>query len=174
MNVLVTYSSLTGNTKKLAEGIFDALSTQHKELQPICDVTNTDAYDIVLVGYWVDKEGPNEEAATFLKGLTNKTVGLFATLGYWADSEHAQDSLKKGEQLLDDTNKLLARFICQGKLSDNIISAFKKMPADSFHALTPEKLRRYEIAAKHPSVADISWAGELFEERIQSLCLKSA
>ncbi len=171
MKILVTYSSLTGNTKKLAEGIFESLENVQKDIKSVKEVENTDEYDVVIVGYWVDKGGPNTEAAEFMKTLNNKTVGIFATLGFWADSDHAYNSLKNGEQLVAENNKILAKFICQGKLSEKIIEQFKKFPEGNPHAITPEKLRRYEIAKSHPSKADIAMAGELFNERLKATCL---
>lgn len=171
MKVLVTYSSLTGNTKKLAEGIFESLENVNKDIKCIKDIQSIEEYDVVIVGYWVDKGGPNKEAEEFMKTLENKTVGIFATLGFWADSDHAFNSLKKGEELVKENNKILAKFICQGKLSEKIIEQFKKFPKGNPHAITPEKLRRYEIAKNHPSKADIESAGELFNERLQVTCL---
>ena len=172
MKILVTYSSLSGNTKLLAEAIYAALTSENKTILPIKEASNAENYDVILVGYWVDKGAPSQEAAEFLRKLCDKKIGIFATLGYWPDSDHAYEALKKGEDLVKDSNEVICRYICQGKLSDQIIEAFKSMPKDHFHALTDEKLRRYEIAARHPSKADIAVAGELFEERLQSICLK--
>lgn len=170
MKTLVTYSSLTGNTKKLAEGIFEALEHTEKEILPIAQATDLSDYDVVIAGYWVDKGGPNQEAEAFLRSLSGKSVGIFATLAYWPDSDHAFESLKNGEKLVAGNNTVLAKFICQGKLSERVIAQFKKLPPDNPHAIAPEKLLRYEIAANHPSVADISRAAELFNERLRTLC----
>ena len=170
MKTLVVYSSLTGNTKRLAEGIYDALENVQKDIKSVDKVDNIDEYEVIIAGYWVDKGGPNKQMAKFLTELNNKTVGLFATLGYWPDSDHAYNSLINGEELVKENNKVLAKFVCQGKLADSIIEQFKKLPASNPHAINPEKLKRYEIAKKHPSVADINSAAELFNERLQ-LCL---
>lgn len=168
MKVLVTYSSLTGNTKKLAEGIYAEIQADEKVILPIKEVEDTSAYDVVLVGYWVDKGGPNEEAKKFLMTLEGKMVGIFATLGFWSDSEHAWNSLVNGENLIKEKNKVLAKYICQGKLSEKIINMFAKLPADNPHAITEEKKRRYEIADRHPSNIDIAAGAELFRERLEA------
>lgn len=168
MKVLVTYSSKTGNTKKLAEGIFEGLEVADKQIMPMKEVTDLAAYDVVLAGYWVDKAGPNEEAKVFLQGLENKVVGLFATLGFWPDSEHAWQSLCNGEALVKDKNKVIAKYICQGKLDSKIIQMFEKLPQDNPHAVTPEKRKRYEIAANHPSKVDLLAGAELFNERLKA------
>lgn len=167
MKVLVTYSSLTGNTKKLAEGIYEEIEATTKDIMPINEVTDIEPYDLILVGYWVDKGGPNSEAAKFLETIKGKAVGLFATLGYWPDTEHAWNSLVNGENLVKENNKVIGKYICQGALSEKIIAMFEKMPKDNPHAITEEKRRRYEIAKQHPSKADILKAAELFKERLQ-------
>jgi len=166
MNVLVTYSSLTGNTKRLAEEIYEGIEGSSKTLLPMKEVENTDGYDVVLVGYWVDKGGPNHEAAKFLEALKDKKVGLFATLGYWPDTEHGWSSLINGENLVKEHNKVIGKYVCQGKLSEKIISMFEKLPEDNPHAITDEKRRRYAIAQNHPSEADIRHGAELFRERL--------
>lgn len=166
MNVLVTYSSLTNNTKQLAEGIYEGIEADKKEILPMKEVVNTDDFDVVLVGYWVDKGGPNQEAAKFLESLNGKKVGLFATLGFWPDTEHGWNSLINGENIVKENNKVIGKYVCQGKLSDKIIAMFEKLPKDNPHAINDEKRRRYEIAKNHPSELDIQKGAELFRERL--------
>ena len=151
MKVLVTYSSKTGNTKTLAEGIYEGLPMENKTILPMNEVKSLEDYDVILAGYWVDKSGPNEEAKNFLTTIQGKKVGLFATLAYWPDTEHA----------------VIAKYICQGKLSEKIIAMFEKLPADNPHAVNEEKRKRYEVAKRHPSKADILSAAELFSERLE-------
>ncbi|BCJ92700.1 flavodoxin [Anaerocolumna cellulosilytica] len=168
MKVLVTYSSLTGNTQKVAEGIYEGIQAEVKDIKPMKEVTELDSYDVVLAGYWVDKGGPNEEAKKFLERLEGKKVGIFATLGYWPDTEHGWNSLMNGEEVVKEKNQVIAKYICQGKLNDSIIARFEKLPADNPHAITEEKRRRYAVAKNHPSEADIAHAAELFCERLST------
>lgn len=168
MKILVTYSSKTGNTKRLAEGIYEGLKDQEKELCPMKEVSDLDKYDVVLAGYWVDKGGPNQEAVEFLKKLNGKKVGIFATLAFWPDSEHGFTSLQEGEKLVKEKNHIIGKFICQGKLDEKVIEMFEKMPEGNPHRPTPEKRKRYKISANHPSSADLAAAAELFRERIEA------
>lgn len=166
MKILVTYSSRTGNTKKLAEGIYEGITQENKEILPIREVTSLEEYDVVLVGYWVDKAGPNEEARKFMETMEGKKVGIFATLAYWPDSQHAWDSLTNGEAVVKEKNTVIGRYICQGKLDEKIIAMFEKLPADNPHSVNDEKRKRYKVAQQHPSIADIEKAKELFCERL--------
>lgn len=170
MNVLVTYSSKTGNTKKLAEGIFEELEKINvkKDILPMKEVANLENYDIILAGYWVDKGGPNEEAKKFLEKIENKKVGIFATLAFWPDSEHAYNAILNGEKLIKDKNHVIGKYICQGKIDEKLIEVFEKMPEGNPHRPTPEKRKRYKLSANHPSKSDISVAAEMFRERIEA------
>ena len=168
MKVLVTYSSKTGNTKKLAEGIYEGLGNMDKTILPMNEATSLEEYDIVLAGYWVDKGGPNTEAAEYLKKITGKKVGVFATLAFWPDSEHGYNSILAGEALVKEENHIIGKYICQGQIDPKMIEIFEKMPEGNPHKPTPEKRKRYEISAKHPSAADIAVAAEMFRERIKA------
>lgn len=168
MKVLVTYSSKTGNTKKLAEGIFEGLSDMDKTILPMNEASDISDYDIVLAGYWVDKGGPNTEALEYLKSIKGKKVGLFATLAFWPDSEHAYKSILAGEALVKEDNHVIGKYICQGKIDPKMVEMFSKMPEGNPHRPTPEKEKRYVISANHPSAADIAVAAEMFRERIEA------
>ena len=168
MKILVTYSSKTGNTKKLAEGIFEGLGEMDKSIAPMSEAVDIDGYDIILAGYWVDKGGANQEAAEYLKKISGKKVGLFATLAFWPDSEHAYKSILAGEALVKEKNHMIGKYICQGKIDPKMVEMFEKMPEGNPHKPTPEKKKRYVISANHPSAADIAVAAEMFRERIEA------
>lgn len=80
MNCLVLYSSLTGNTKKIAYAIYDEI-TSSKDIFESNSSVNLDNYDTILVGYWVDKGLCDTNSKLILENLTNKNVILFGTLG---------------------------------------------------------------------------------------------
>ena len=54
MKSLVVYSSKTGNTKKVAEAIYDALP-EPKSIHPVEDTPSVDGVDFLVLGFWVDK-----------------------------------------------------------------------------------------------------------------------
>lgn len=169
MKSLVIYSSLSGMTKRLAEGIFQALSGE-KELSDLKTFSGSPAdYDCIFAGYWVDKGGPNEEMKHFLSALKGKYVGVFATLGAFCDSAHAFQSIQAGVSLVKEQNTVLGSFICNGALSQKMIEMFQNAPADSHHRVTPQSKARWQVLSTHPTKAEIAHAGELFRERQEVL-----
>lgn len=163
MKTLIIYSSSTGNTQKVAEAI--------KEVMPkgaiCCPVENgpdPDEFDCIAVGFWVDKGTADQKAQTYLKKIKNKKVALFATLGYYPDSKHASHSMANARCLLDSSNEYLGDYICQGKVDEKLIEMFKQFPEGHPHALTPDRIKRYKEAAKHPDENDLLGAQKKFQE----------
>lgn len=62
MKTLVIYSSLTGNTKKVARAVAEVLP--ECTMLPVEEApSRVDGYDLVAVGYWVDKGMPDGKPA---------------------------------------------------------------------------------------------------------------
>lgn len=159
MKIIVLYSSRTGNTKKVAEAIARALPAGTPCLPAAEAPSDIETYDLVFMGYWVDRGTANAEARTFLEGLHHPKVALFATLGADPRSEHAQKSLDEGARLLPEGTDVVGTFICQGAVDPKIIEMmYKKFPAGHPHGRSPERDARYAEAAKHPDEDDLQRA----------------
>ena len=164
MKNLVVYSSRTGNTKKIAEAIFEVLLGS-KEIFMVEDAPSPDLYDFIALGFWVDRGTADEKAQGYMKRIKEKKVGVFGTLGAYPNSIHAREVLSSVRELLDG-NDLLGEFICQGKIDPNILD---KMPKDRVHTMTPERMARIEEAKKHPNETDCRYAQNAFREMLQGL-----
>ena len=67
MKSLVVYSSRTGNTRKIAEAVAEALPGCH--LHPVEEAPQPEGYDLVAVGYWVDKGMPDDAAKKYMERI---------------------------------------------------------------------------------------------------------
>ena len=74
MKVQVIYSSLSGCTRRVAEGIYSALQAQDKSLHDLAQGEPALDGDIVLIGYWVDQGGPNTQMKAFMEKVEGKKV----------------------------------------------------------------------------------------------------
>lgn len=152
--ILVTYSSKTGNTEKVAIAISDAI--ENSELLKIKDVKDINKYDGIIVGYWADKGIANKEADVFLRKINNKKCGIFATLGAYPDSKHSQDVINYGKEILENQgNEVLATFICQGKIDPKLTKMFKSFPEGHPHYMDEARRKRHEDASTHPDEKDL-------------------
>jgi flavodoxin len=155
---LIVYSSRTGNTRKLAEGIHRVLgeSGLPARIAPVEEKPDPGEAPWVLVGFWADRGHADDRSLEFIASLTGRRLGLFGTLGAYPDSDHARDLAGKTEALAAEKNTCLGSFLCQGKVDPALIERFKNLPPDNPHAMTEERRKRHEEAARHPNDDDIA------------------
>ena len=168
MKSLVVYSSKTGNTKKVAEAVFDALP-EPKAIHPVEDAPRVDEFDFLALGFWVDKGTADLKSQNFFKEIKGKQIGLFGTLGAYPDSDHARESMKKVKNLLAE-NEILGTFMCQGKVDPALIEWMaKQFKDDPHHSMTPERAARLKEAEKHPDNVDLINAQKAFTQILEKL-----
>jgi len=99
MKSLVVYSSKSGNTRKMAEAVFEYLRGE-KEIVAVADAPDPAGYSFVAVGFWLKAGQPDPDSQAFLARLKEgQAVYLFATHGAAATSAHAENGMKKAKEL---------------------------------------------------------------------------
>lgn len=162
---LVVYSSVSGNTKKVAEAIFQVLP-EGSEIYYVDEAPSADGYENVAVGFWTIRGGADEKTAAYLQKLKGSNVFLFGTMFSDDISGYGQGVLDRAAAFLDESSTVLGKFICQGKLSDAHVEKMKKRPADHPHAPTPERLQKVLAASTHPDEQDFLNAQEAIKKVI--------
>ena len=165
MKSIILYSSLTGNTK----GVAEAMASVMPEGTPCVPVKeapqNLADYDTVFVGFWVDRGTANKEAAKLIETLTNPNIVFFATLGMYADSDHARESIEKASELLQNKESLVDGFVCQGKIDPKVIEMMYKMfPKGHSHGQSADRDARHKQAAVHPNEEDFKAAQDFAKD----------
>lgn len=117
MKVLVTYMSKTGNTRKVAEAIFQEINDE-KEIKPIDEVKSIEGYDLAFLGFPIRQMGPDKKTAKLLKKhcINGRNVILFITHAAPEDSPDLPPMLDKFRQAAQGAN-IIDMFDCQGELS---------------------------------------------------------
>lgn len=169
MKTLLIYSSLTGNTKKVADAVREVLP-ENTDFYKIDDSYNVNDYDFITVGFWIDKGNADKKTLEVLKTIKNKKVAYFFTLGAYPNSEHAQKCTETiNSILISGGNTLLGHFLCQGKIDSRMTEMFKKFPEGHPHAMTEERKKRHAEAAKHPDESDLNNAKIFFAEIVMKI-----
>lgn len=153
MKILVTYSSLTGNTKKLAQAIQNEYS--NTQLMAISDVKDVLDYDLIFLGYWVNRGTADDLTQQFLQGLKDKKVAVFGTSGQYSDSPYSLKYKNRVKALVEENNKYIDGFICIGKIEESRTEKRKLIQPGQPHYLTEEGLKRHIESRKHPDETDI-------------------
>ncbi len=116
MKVLVTYMSQTGNTKKVAEAIFQEIKGK-KEIKPMQEVVSLAGYDLAFVGFPIQASGPAGDAKGFLEQhVKGKNVALFTTHAAPEDKPELKEWLDGCKAAAAGAN-LLGVFNCRGEMS---------------------------------------------------------
>ena len=153
---LVVYSSVTGNTKKVAEAFCEAVGGT---LVRVEDAELPEAYDAVAVGYWLWRGGADPKTAAYLSRLTGVNVALFETHAADNRSEHSVTAFARAAALLGKDCRVLNVFECQGQVPEAVREKRAKLeaskPSDP-HA----KAQGWKTSVGHPDEADLAAAKE--------------
>ena len=126
-NLLVSYYSLTGNTKKVAEAIFEALP-QPKAIKPMSEVQSLDEFDLVFVGFPVQSHSVPYKAEKFLQSIPKgKKIALFSTHGSVTGSRLSREAIEHAV-VVSSQSKLISTFSCRGKVSAQALEALSRSP----------------------------------------------
>jgi flavodoxin len=126
-SVLVTYQSQTGNTKKVAEVIYQTIP-EPKKIMPIKDVKSLEGYDLAFLGFPVQGNGPNPKAKAFLeKNTKGKQIALFITHAAPESSPETPTCIQKFKDAASDA-EIVDIFDCQGQLSGSLKTMMRLSP----------------------------------------------
>jgi flavodoxin I len=152
MRVLVTYYSETGNTEKLAKGVYDGIVFVEKRIAPTKSVGGVTDEDLFFVGFPVHAHSVPLKVEKFLRKIPEgKKIALFATHGSLRGGELAVEAFYDAIGLTRKKT-LLGTFGCRGEVRRDLIEKLMKKPEDRYWAMEAQS------AAGHPDQADLEEA----------------
>jgi flavodoxin len=108
--------SRTGNTKKVAEAIYDEIP-QPKEIKRIEEVTSLEGYDLSFLGFPMKNFGPDKQVKTFFEtNVKDRTIALFITHMSPEDAPPLQEWIQNFRDAAVGAN-IVGVFNCQGQAS---------------------------------------------------------
>jgi flavodoxin len=164
-NILVAYYSITGNTKQIADAIFEALP-QPKTIKPLSEVQSLGEYDLVFVGFPVQSHSVPYKAERFLQSIPKgKKIALFSTHGSVTGSRLSREAIEHAVVVTSQA-KLISTFSCRGKVSPQALEVLSRSPE---HEAWTDMAAS---ASPHPNEHDLadarafaSWALTLSRQR---------
>lgn len=125
MKTLVAYHSQTGQTKKVADAIYESIEGE-KEIRPLSEVESLDGYDLSFIGFPINAFNPAKEGKEFLEQhAAGEKVALFVTHAAPEDQEGVGEWLDRCRDAAVSA-ELLGFFHCQGELSEAIADFLHK------------------------------------------------
>ena len=166
MKIAIVFSSNTGNTEYLAQGIKEVV--QKNDLVYFGKFQEGIDADLYFVGSWTDKGCCSEEIKSLLSSLKNKKIAYFGTCGFGGSSEYYASLYQRAKNQIDASNVILGHFFCPGKMPEAIKDRYVKLlqehPEDKKLQVS---LKNFEEVKTRPNTEDLnkaqSWAKEMIK-----------
>jgi len=153
MNTAIVYSSITGNTKRIAESL--KLSLSGSVIFHVDDAPVPENFDLIILGYWVDRGTSDKKMTEYMKRLNQCTLILFGTMGADPEGEYAKGVKTAVERNLSGC-RLMSHIQCRGEMQrstlDRFVKVLEKNPEDE---LAVRKVNSYHASYGHPDDEDI-------------------
>lgn len=92
-NYSIIFSSMTGNTRKLADKIHEILPKESCDYFGTADAQGIKS-ELLYIGFWTDKGNADSDTLDFLSKLKNKKIFLFGTAGFGGSDAYDMEQLK--------------------------------------------------------------------------------
>lgn len=154
-NYSIVFSSLTGNTKKLAEAIYEVLPKDK------CDYfgetgSQVPGSDLLYIGFWTDKGNADKKTLELLSKLKDKKIFLFGTAGFGASAAYFEKVLGQVRQSVAPGNVVIGEYMCQGKMPQSVRERYIKMKENPEHPANLDLLiKNFDCALSHPDTDDL-------------------
>ena len=158
----IMFSSLTGNTKMLAEAIGEVLPKENCDYFGSCKGKEP-VSEMLYIGFWTDKGNADSTALELLKSLRGKKIFLFGTAGFGVDEGYFRKILMNIRESIDPSNEIVGEYMCQGKMPQSVRERYMKMKENPEHPANLDALiKNFDCALSHPDSDDL--------EKLRNLC----
>ena len=151
----IVYSSLTGNTKVLADAIHEALPQDECEYFGVSD-TVIPSSELLYIGFWTDKGNADTKTLQLLSQLKNKQIFLFGTAGFGGSDVYFRKILNQVKQFVDASNVIVGEYMCQGRMPQTVRERYVKMREQPNRmADLDSRIENFDRALSHPNAEDL-------------------
>ena len=151
----IIFSSLTGNTRKLADQIHKVLPAE------TCDYFGEAKEGGTIFGgslCWLldDKGNADGDSLKLLASLRNKKIFLFGTAGFGVDEAYYRRILTNVKQSIDSSNTVIGEYMCQGKMPMAVRERYVKLKEQpEYPANLDVLIENFDRALSHPDKDDL-------------------
>ena len=157
----IIFSSLTGNTKQLADAIYETLPKENCDYFGIKE-TGQPLSEMLYIGFWTDQGNADKSALELLQKIKNKKVFLFGTAGFGENEAYFQKVLNNVKSSMDKSNQVVGEYMCQGTMPQAVRDRYVKMKEQPDHMPNLDLLiTNFDRALSHPDKKDLDKLREL-------------
>ena len=170
----IIFSSVTGNTKLLANAIRDALPQENCDYFGISSNRENPTSELLFIGFWTDTGTADENTLNLLKTLRDKQIFLFGTAGFGGSEEYYQKILTSTKESIDPSNTTVGEYMCQGKMPLSVKERYVKMIEEHGHKPNLDALlENFDSALSHPDANDLEMLKDLVAATTQKPAVRA-
>lgn len=191
--IRIIYSSITGNTKKVAESIFDFLTdmdaeiNSHKASGTLChdfytflkcfkielhDIktfhSEISDEDITIICFWCRRASLDDSSISFLDKMHGKNIMAVGTLSGDANGKYGDRVRKNVQRAVAHANNCLGVHLCQGHSSLKRIEPRRHLDPEAPKYVSPEKWEHHLSMQEHPDKYDIQKVIQFVEKTLSA------
>ena len=160
----IVFSSVTGNTRQLAEAIRESLPETGCDYFGLCSAEALKS-EMLYVGFWTDKGNADEASLALLKTLKSKKIFLFGTAGFGISEDYFRRVLDNVRLSIDESNSIVGEYMCQGRMPRSVRERYVALKAQPQHPANIDALiENFDLALSHPDAADLDKLKKLVQE----------
>ncbi len=160
----IVFSSVTGNTRQLAEAIRESLPETGCDYFGLCSAEALKS-EMLYVGFWTDKGNADEASQALLKTLKSKKIFLFGTAGFGISEAYFRRVLDNVRLSIDESNSIVGEYMCQGRMPQSVRERYVALKAQPQHPVNIDALiENFDLALPHPDAADLDKLKKLVQE----------
>ncbi len=168
--ITVIYSTITGNTKKVADAIYANIK-EKKQIINIDEMNykKIEQSTLIVLCYWCARGTADPKTLKVLERLNGYKIIAVGTLGTYVDSPHGLRMRERVKKHIEENNHFLGDFICRGKIAEERTERRRKLPTSHKHYLDDEGYKRHLSSRKHPTKEDLQNAENTVEKLLQEV-----
>lgn len=156
----VHISSVTGNTKKLAQHLLNHLPIQYEFIdlhksQPLID-------EYVILFFWCRRSNMDPLTLKVLSNLRNCHIIAMGTMGSYPDSKYGSHVRELVEESIRTDNFFDGIYLCRGAIDPVRTMKRRNLPVTSPHYLDDASYERHLSSRGHPDEKDLAQALSFF------------
>ena len=160
MKYAVIYQSKSGNTRRVAEAIYDALDAADKDIVDIDADNHIPDADVYLIGFGIHGYSCSMDIADVFEQIPDKKYALFVTCGYMPTQQYKEKLKKNLEIWLPDEGEFMDMFLCQG----NVETDRRKIMISQMPSKEKEMQQMLNMGSTHPDEDDLKNAADFARE----------
>lgn len=154
---LVVYASETGNTKLLAEEVYNSLpsSMGKKAIVDVHQWNGTLDAENYFIGFWANRGSCSLEILDILSSLHRRNISLFGTCGM-GNTKQYYDSLEQNARVwIADDNNFIGSYFCLGKMPLEIREKYESFRGKCDDHKIDKMITIFNQALSHPDKTDL-------------------